>query len=105
MFTARRYQSQADVALDMAQKSKVKHIRRSYIELHVSLRQLAIIAEGREIDQQAPDVLAQNTHHQTVRKYRHELTAAPPGLGRSKLITLLARMKMAAEERGWPETT
>jgi len=40
-----------------------------------------------------------------VRKYRHELTAAPPGLGRSKLITLLARMKMAAEERGWPETT
>jgi hypothetical protein len=51
-----------------------------------------------------PDTFAQNMHHEAVRKYRLELATAPQGLGRAKLITLLARMKMVAEEHDWPET-
>jgi hypothetical protein len=43
-------------------------------------------------------------HDLTVRQYRLELSTALPGVGRNKLITLLARMKMTAEEHGWPET-
>jgi len=43
-------------------------------------------------------------HHQTVRDYRRELAVAPPGLKRTKLVTLIARMKMAAAEHGWPQT-
>ena len=67
-------------------------------------RGLATIAAKQESIQQTPTIFARSMHDQTVRKYRLELTMAPPGLGRSKLITLLARMKMAAEEEGWPET-
>ena len=104
MFNARRYQSQADVALAMAQNSTVRHVRRGYIKLHVYWRNLALTAERRERDRQTPDGVAEIVHHQTVRKYRLELTTAPPGLGRAKLMTLLARMEMAAEEHGWPET-
>jgi hypothetical protein len=104
MFTERRYQSQADMALEMAQKSQVRHVRRGYIKLHVYWSRLALAAERRELDQRVPDFFARDMHRQTVRKYRLELTAAPPGLARAKLITLLARMKMAAAERGWPET-
>jgi hypothetical protein len=51
------------------------------------------------------DSFAKSMHHLTVRQYRLELAMAPPGVGRAKLITLLARMKVAAEEHGWPETS
>jgi hypothetical protein len=43
-----------------------------------------------------PDVFAQSMHHHTVRKYRLE-HHGPSGLGRDKLITLLARL--AGRER------
>jgi hypothetical protein len=43
-------------------------------------------------------------HHQRVRTYRQELSLAPLGLKRAKLLTLIAREKMAAEEQGWAET-
>jgi hypothetical protein len=43
-------------------------------------------------------------HHQRVRTYRLELSLAPLGLKRAKLLTLIAREQMHAEEEGWPET-
>jgi len=47
---------------------------------------------------------AEHTHHQNVLQYRRELDLAPAGIERAKLITLIAREKMRAEEEGWPET-
>ena len=44
MFTSRQYQSQAAVALELAQKSDVPVIRRGYIELHVHWIRLAASA-------------------------------------------------------------
>ena len=104
MFTARHYRSQATVALELAQKSTVRRDRKGYTQLHIYWTRLALKAETREFDQQVPDTFAESMHHRAVRTYRRELAAAPPGLGRAKLMTLLARTKMAAQERGWPET-
>lgn len=50
------------------------------------------------------DSVAETEHHQNVREYREELILAPDGLRRSRLITLIAREKMLAEEEGWPPT-
>jgi hypothetical protein len=48
--------------------------------------------------------VAEHTHHQNVLLYRRELDSAPPGIQRARLITLIAREKMLAEEEGWPDT-
>ena len=50
------------------------------------------------------NVFAEAMHHQTVRNYRLELACVVPGLKRARLLTLLARLKFAAEEHGWPAT-
>jgi hypothetical protein len=50
------------------------------------------------------DAFAEAMHHQRLRTYRRELLLTPPGLKRAKLLTLIARAKMAAAERDWPET-
>lgn len=105
MFTAGYYKSQADDAFEMAQNSRVRHVRRGYIERYVYLSGMAFMAERRGRDHETPDGSAHNEHDRTVRQYRLELATAPAGMGRSKLQTLLARMKMAAEEHGWPETS
>jgi hypothetical protein len=47
---------------------------------------------------------AEAMHHQSVRTYRRELLFAPVGLKRAKLLTLIARAKITAEEEDWPET-
>jgi len=44
------------------------------------------------------------THQQTVRDYRRELAVASTPLQRAKLLTLIARMNMAAKEHGWSQT-
>ena len=51
-----------------------------------------------------PSDFTERMHHQNVRNYRIELVHAAPGLNRARLLTLLARAKMAAEENGWPAT-
>jgi hypothetical protein len=47
---------------------------------------------------------AEAMHHQTVRTYRRELLLTPVGLKRARLLTLIARAKMTAENEEWPET-
>jgi len=47
---------------------------------------------------------AESMHHRAVRYYRIELAKTTPGLSRAKLVTLLARLRMAAEDHGWPAT-
>ena len=51
-----------------------------------------------------PNALNEVIHHQSVRQYRKELAVASSTLRRSKLITLLARAEMDAEEYGWSAT-
>jgi hypothetical protein len=51
-----------------------------------------------------PRAFAEAMHHQTLRTYRQELLVAPVGLKRARLLTLIARARMTAEEEGWPET-
>jgi hypothetical protein len=50
------------------------------------------------------EAFAEAMHHQTVRNYRRELAGAQPGLKRARLLTLIARAKLAAEDHGWPAT-
>jgi hypothetical protein len=50
------------------------------------------------------ETFAEAMHHQSVRGYRAELVLAPTALKRAKLLTLIARAKMNAEDHGWPET-
>jgi hypothetical protein len=50
------------------------------------------------------EAFAEAMHHQSVRNYRAELVVAPMGLKRAKLLTLIARAKMDAEDHGWPAT-
>jgi hypothetical protein len=50
------------------------------------------------------DGFAEAMHHQTVRTYRRELAREPIAIKRAKLITLIARAKMDAEDHGWPAT-
>jgi hypothetical protein len=50
------------------------------------------------------EAFAEAMHHQTVRKYRLELALTQLGLKRAKLLTLIARAKIDAEDNGWPET-
>jgi hypothetical protein len=104
MFSSRHYQSRAAEALEISQQSRTRRARRNYVRIYAYLHGLALAAEAREITQTAPATFARDTHDLTVRKYRTELATTPEGLGRRKLVTLLARMKMAAEEQGWPET-
>jgi len=47
---------------------------------------------------------AEAMHHQSVRTYRRELLLTPVGLKRAKLLTLIARARMTAEDEEWPET-
>jgi len=47
---------------------------------------------------------AEAMHHQSVRTYRRELLLKPVGLKRAKLLTLIARARMTAEDEEWPET-
>jgi hypothetical protein len=47
---------------------------------------------------------AEAMHHRSVRNYRLELALEPPGLKKARLLTLIARAKMDADEHGWPET-
>ena len=47
---------------------------------------------------------AESEHHQKVQKYRQDLKLAPAGLRRSRLMTLIAREEMLAQEEGWPPT-
>jgi hypothetical protein len=49
-------------------------------------------------------VFAEALHHQSVRTYRRELLLTPVGLKRARLLTLIARAKMTAEDEDWPET-
>ena len=49
-----------------------------------------------------PEAFAKVMHNETVRAYRRELEYAPRGLKRARLLTLIARLKRVAEERGWP---
>jgi hypothetical protein len=43
-------------------------------------------------------------HHLAVCQYRRELTISRPGLKRSRLVTLIARAKVLAEDEGWAPT-
>lgn len=49
-----------------------------------------------------PEAFAKAMHNETVRAYRRELEYAPRGLKRARLLTLIARLRLVAEERGWP---
>ena len=51
-----------------------------------------------------PEAFAEAMHHQSVRNYRAELVLAPTALKRAKLLTLIARAKLDAEDHGWPAT-
>ena len=50
------------------------------------------------------DALTERMHHDNLRKYRRELLCAPAGLKRAKLLTLIARASMDAEDFGWGKT-
>ena len=50
------------------------------------------------------DDLAERIHHMSVRTYRQELALEPGWLKRKKLLTLIARAQIAAQERGWGDT-
>jgi hypothetical protein len=43
-------------------------------------------------------------HHQSVRQYRKSLAIASSTLRRSKLMTMLARAELDAEQHGWSLT-
>jgi len=47
---------------------------------------------------------AEMIHHQTIRTYRRELADEYVPIRRAKLLTLIARARMAAADHGWPET-
>lgn len=48
--------------------------------------------------------VAELMHHLAVCQYRRELTISRPGLKRSRLVTLIARAKVLAEDEGWAPT-
>jgi hypothetical protein len=50
------------------------------------------------------NAFAEATHHETLRIYRRELALEPMPIRRAKLITLIARAKMDADDHGWSST-
>ena len=50
------------------------------------------------------EAFAEAMHHQTIRTYRRELARESMWIKRAKLLTLIARAKMDAEDHGWPAT-
>jgi hypothetical protein len=46
----------------------------------------------------------ERAHHDNLRKLRWELSLAPVGIKRAKLLTLIARANMEAADYGWGKT-